>query len=141
MDNNGQRTGINVDLTTDPANSGNTGGNDNSGNTGGNDNSGNTGGNDNSGNPDITDNTQTDCQDGDTSADCVQQDSGTSDTDASSSDSDQSSAKYLLIAAAAVLGIALYFFGKSDGDELNLSQEAVIEKMWDDDALMTNHTC
>ncbi len=135
MDNNGQRTGINVDLTTDPANSGNTGGNDNSGNTGGNDNSGNTGGNDNSGNSDINDNTQTDCQDGDTSADCVQQDSGSSDTDASSSDSDQSSAKYLLIGAAVVLGIALYFFGKSDGDELNLSQEAVIEKMWDDDAL------
>ena len=74
MDNNGQRTGINVDLTTDPANSGNTGGNDNLA-TPVETTTRNTGGNDNSGNPDITDNTQTDCQDGDTSADCVQQDS------------------------------------------------------------------
>jgi len=138
MDTDGQRTGSNVDLSTDPVNNGNTGGNGNSGNTGGNDNSGNTdtiGNTDTTGSTDTTDNTQSNCPDGDTSADCVQQDSGISDTDASSSDSDESSAKYLLIGAAAVLGIALYFFGKSSGDELNLNQEAMIEKMWDDDAL------
>jgi len=34
-----------------------------------------------------------------------------------------------------VIVAGLFFLSRNGGDELNLSQEAYIEKMWDDDAL------
>jgi len=128
MDADGDRTGANVDLTTDPTNNGNTGGNDN---TGGN---GNTGGNDNTGGTNITNNTD-ECVEGDTSAACVQQNSGDSDTDASSSDSDKTDAKFLLIGTVIVIAAGLILLNRGTREELNLNQEAHIEKMWDDDTM------
>ena len=135
MDADGDRNGVNVDLSTDPANTGNTGntgGNDgNTGNTGGNDgNTGNTGGN----GDDTTDNTDvTDTTDGTDDSDSS--DSGDTTADSTSGDSDESNAEYLLIGVLAVLAGGLFFLSRNGGDELNLNQEAHIEKMWDDDSL------
>lgn len=136
MDADGDRNGVNVDLSTDPANTGNTG------NTGGNDgNTGNTGGNGgdsdgtvNTGGTDTTDNTDvTDTTDGTDDSDSS--DSGDTTADSTSGDSDESNAKYLLIGVLAVLAGGLFFLSRNGGDELNLNQEAHIEKMWDDDSL------
>ena len=136
MDADGDRNGVNVDLSTDPANTGNTG------NTGGNDgNTGNTGGNGgdsdgtvNTGGTDTTDNTDvTDTTDGTDDSDSS--DSGDTTADSTSGDSDESNAKYLLIGVLAVLVGGLFFLSRNGGDELNLNQEAHIEKMWDDDSL------
>lgn len=136
MDADGDRNGVNVDLSTDPANTGNTG------NTGGNDaNTGNTGSNGgdsdgtvNTGGTDTTDNTDvTDTTDGTDDSDSS--DSGDTTADSTSGDSDESNAKYLLFGVLAVLAGGLFFLSRNGGDELNLNQEAHIEKMWDDDSL------
>lgn len=133
MDADGDRNGVNVDLSTDPANTGNTGGNDgNTGNTGGN--GGDSDGTVNTGGTDTTDNTDvTDTTDGTDDSDSS--DSGDTTADSTSGDSDESNAKYLLIGVLAVLAGGLFFLSRNGGDELNLNQEAHIEKMWDDDSL------
>lgn len=136
MDVDGDRNGVNVDLSTDPANTGNTG------NTGGNDgNTGNTGGNgdntdttDNTGSTDTTDNTDVTDTTGGTD-DTDTSDSSDTTADSTSGDSDESNAQYLLIGVLAVLAGGLFFLSRNGGDELNLNQEAHIEKMWDDDTL------
>ena len=133
MDADGDRNGVNVDLSTDPANTGNTGGNDgNTGNTGGN--GGDSDGTVNTGGTDTTDNTDvTDTTDGTDDSDSS--DSGDTTADSTSGDSDESNAKYLLFGVLAVLAGGLFFLSRNGGDELNLNQEAHIEKMWDDDSL------
>ena len=135
MDADGDRDGVNVDLSTDPANAGNTGGN--SGNNGdATDGTDNTGGNtDTTDGTDTTDNTDTTDGTDTTGGTDTTDTSGDSDADSTSGDSDESNATYLLVGVLAVIAAGLFFLSRNGGDELNLSQEAHIEKMWDDDAL------
>lgn len=135
MDADGDRDGVNVDLTTDPTNAGNTGGN--SGNNGdATDGTDNTGGNtDTTDGTDTTDNTDTTDGTDTTGGTDTTDTSGDSDADSTSGDSDESNATYLLVGVLAVIAAGLFFLSRNGGDELNLSQEAHIEKMWDDDAL------
>ena len=65
----------------------------------------------------------------------MQQNSGDSDTDASSSDSDKTDAKFLLIGTVIVIAAGLILLNRGTREELNLNQEAHIEKMWDDDTM------
>ncbi|MGY8735245.1 MAG: amidohydrolase family protein [Candidatus Poseidoniales archaeon] len=129
MDENGDRTGANVVLPGDEAN---TGGTDNTGgNSDGTDNTDNTGG---------TDNTDgvTLCPDG-TAPPCTVtppvEDDTSSDTETVSNEGAQATTKMLLIAMVAVIGIGLYVLGKSKGEELDLAGEARIEKIWDETEL------
>ena len=55
------------------------------------------------------------------------------DTDASASDSTKNKAIFALIGLVIVMAGGLFLAGRSGGDELNLNQEALIEKMWDDE--------
>lgn len=142
MDADGDRNGINVELNTDEqqddtsGNSNNddtddTGSNDNS-----NDNTDNTDTNDDTNSDiDTDDSTNTDCLPEDTSEACADENDGLSDTDASSSDSTENKAVFALIGLVIVIGGGLFFAGRSGGDELNLNQEAMIEKMWDDEVI------
>ena len=129
MDADGNRNGVNVDLTVDPADPSNNGGTSgNSGSTDTTDDTDNTdGGEDTTG--DITGGEQDNGNTGSTD------DSGDTDVDSNAGDSDESSAQLLLIGGAVVLLAALYLVSRGGGDELNLNQEAHIEKMWDDDSL------
>ncbi len=129
MDENGDRTGANVVLPGDEAN---TGGTDNTGgNSDGTDNTDNTGG---------TDNTDgvTLCPDG-TAPPCTVtppvDDDTSSDTETVSNEGTQATTKMLLIAMVAVIGIGLYVLGKSKGEDLDLAGEARIEKIWDETEL------
>ena len=141
---NGERTGANVDLGIDPDNDG----------TSGNSNDDTTVPNDGGGNSDSTDNTDTandvddtvndntgdsntvnDCLPGDTSEACADIDQGLSDTDSSSSDSTENKAKFLLAGLVIVIAAGLFFSRSGSRDELNLNQEAFIEKMWDDNVI------
>jgi len=142
MDADGDRIGVNVNLGADPvddATSGNSN-NDNTDNTDTTDNSdsgdGTTTG-DTTTDDTITDDSNVKCPEGDISPDCVDIDEGVSDTDASSSDSAESSTTiYLFIGVIAVLGGALFFASKDHQSEFDLNpNQALIEKMWDDDAL------
>jgi hypothetical protein len=135
----GERTGVNVDLDTDPQQdetSGNSN-NDNTDDTGSNDNTNdNTDTNDDTNtNVDTDDSTNSDCLPGDTSEACIEENEGLSDTDTSSSDSSENKAMFVLIGLVAVIAGGLFFAGRSGGDELNLNQEALIEKMWDDEVI------
>jgi hypothetical protein len=137
MDQNGDRTGVNVALPDDETNTGNTG------NTGGNsdgtdDGSGetdNSGGTDNTGGNEVTL-----CPDG-TALPCtvtppVDDGSDTStDTESVSSKETIQKTTMLFIAIIAVIGIGLYVLGKSGSDELDLAGEARIEKIWDETEL------
>ena len=135
----GERTGVNVDLDTDPQQD-DTSGNSDNGDSDTNDNSNNngntddTGSNDNADSGDNTgDSTNTDCLPGDTSEACVEENEGMGDTDASASDSTKNKAIFALIGLVIVMAGGLFLAGRSGGDELNLNQEALIEKMWDDE--------
>lgn len=137
----GERTGVNVDLETDPQQD-DTSGNSDSDDSDTNDNSNNngntddTGSNDNADSDDNTgDSTNTDCLPGDTSEACVEENGGMGDTDASASDSTQNKAIFALIGLVIVMAGGLLLAGQSRGDELNLNQEAMIEKMWDDEEI------
>ena len=152
MDADGDRTSAEITL---PQDDGTTGGNSGTGNTGGNggtgdgtDNTGgtgNTGGNDGTG--DGTDNTggNTDgttidlCEDGSTPP-CITNpnsgnDDGSGDADEASSDILKQNAKFLLVGIIGVMGVGLYLISKTGGEDLNLSQEAKIEKIWDETEL------
>ena len=160
MDADGDRTGAEVTLPQDTGNTGgsnggNTGGNT-GGTTGGNDNGGtDTGGNtdgntgDTSGTdstgtttePGNTDGTTIDmCEDG-TAPPCItnpnagESDDTNSDADGASSEGTKQKATFALFAIIAVMGIGLFLISKTGGDELNLAEEAKIEKIWDADEL------
>jgi 5-methylthioadenosine/S-adenosylhomocysteine deaminase len=153
MDANGDRTSTEITL---PEDDGNTGGN--GGSTGGNDGTsngnGNTGGTDgtgdgtgNTGSTDGTgdgtgnsDGTAIDlCEDGSTPP-CITNpnsgtDDGSGDADEASNDIIKQNAKFMLVGIIAVMGIGLYLISKTGGENLNLSEEARIEKIWDESEL------
>ena len=140
----GERTGANVDLGIDPDNDG-TSGNSNDDTTVPNDGDDNSDSTDNTDTVDNVDdtvndntgdsNTVSDCLPGDTSEACADIDQGLSDTDSSSSDSTENKAKFLLAGLVIVIAAGLFFSRSGNGDELNLNQEAFIEKMWDDNVI------
>lgn len=141
---NGERTVANVDLGIDPDNDG-TSGNSNDDTTVPNDGDDNSDSTDNTDTVDDVDNTVNDntgdsntindCLPGDTSEACANIDQGLSDTDSSSSDSTENKAKFLLAGLVIVLAAGLFFSRSGSKDELNLNQEAFIEKMWDDNVI------
>ncbi|MCH1421976.1 MAG: hypothetical protein L7U62_00595, partial [Candidatus Poseidoniaceae archaeon] len=132
MDADGNRNGVNVDLTVDPADASNNGGTSgNSGSTDTTDDTSNTdGGEDTTG-----DNTGSEQDNGNTGTTGSTDDSDDTEVDSNAGDSDESSAQLLLVGGAVVLLAGLYFVSRGGGDELNLNQEAHIEKMWNDDSL------
>ena len=133
MDADGDRTGVNVVLPDDDTNTGG-----NTGNTGGN----SDGTDDTSGNGDGENNNSnvTVCEDG-VASPCnvtppVDDGSDTSsDSESAAGEDSQQKTKLMLFAIIAVIGIGLYVFGKSGGEELDLAGEARIEKMWDETEL------
>ena len=137
----GERTGVNVDLGIDPQQD-DTSGNSNDDDSDSNGNSNTDGNTDDTGSTDNVntgdntgDSTNTDCLPGDTSEACIGENDGMSDTDASSSDSAENKAMFVLIGLVVVIAGGLFFAGRSSGDELNLNQEVMIEKMWDDEVI------
>ena len=137
----GERTGVNLDLGIDPQQD-DTSGNSNDDDSDSNGNSNTDGNTDDTGSTDNVntgdntgDSTNTDCLPGDTSEACIGENDGMSDTDASSSDSTENKAMFVLIGLVVVIAGGLFFAGRSSGDELNLNQEVMIEKMWDDEVI------
>jgi hypothetical protein len=151
MDADGDRTSDPITLPQDDGTTGgnsgtggngNTGGTGETGNTGGTggtgDGTGNTGGTDNTGGN--TDGTTIDlCEDGSTPPCITNPDSGSGDgsgdADEASSDTLKQNAKFLLVGIIGVMGVGLYLISKTGGEDLNLSQEAQIEKIWDETEL------
>ena len=147
MDADGDRTSAEITLTEDD---GTTGGNSGTGNTGGNGGTGetgttggtgetgSTGGTGGTGTTDgNTDGTTIDlCEDGSTPPCITNPNSGsgdgTGDADEASSDTLKQNATYLLFGIIGVMGVGLYLISKTGGKDLNLSQEAQIEKIWDE---------
>ena len=147
MDADGDRTSAEITLTEDD---GTTGGNSGSGNTGGNGGTGetgttggtgetgSTGGTGGTGTTDgNTDGTTIDlCEDGSTPPCITNPNSGSGDgsgdADEASSDTLKQNATYLLFGIIGVMGVGLYLISKTGGKDLNLSQEAQIEKIWDE---------
>ncbi|MDA8616085.1 amidohydrolase family protein [Candidatus Poseidoniales archaeon] len=149
MDADGDRTSAEITLTEDD---GTTGGNSGSGNTGGNggtgDGTGSTGGTDGTGDgtgntggtgttDGNTDGTTIDlCEDGSTPPCITNPNSGSGDgsgdADEASSDTLKQNATFLLFGIIGVMGVGLYLISKTGGKDLNLSQEAQIEKIWDE---------
>jgi hypothetical protein len=151
MDADGDRTSDPITLPQDDGTTGgnsgtggngNTGGTGETGNTGGTggtgDGTGSTGGTDNTGGN--TDGTTIDlCEDGSTPPCITNPDSGSGDgsgdADEASSDTLKQNAKFLLVGIIGVMGVGLYLISKTGGEDLNLSQEAQIEKIWDETEL------
>ena len=147
MDADGDRTSAEITLTEDD---GTTGGNSGSGNTGGNGGTGetgttggtgetgSTGGTGGTGTTDgNTDGTTIDlCEDGSTPPCITNPNSGSGDgsgdADEASSDTLKQNATFLLFGIIGVMGVGLYLISKTGGKDLNLSQEAQIEKIWDE---------
>ena len=147
MDADGDRTSAEITLTEDD---GTTGGNSGTGNTGGNGGTGetgttggtgetgSTGGTGGTGTTDgNTDGTTIDlCEDGSTPPCITNPNSGSGDgsgdADEASSDTLKQNATYLLFGIIGVMGVGLYLISKTGGKDLNLSQEAQIEKIWDE---------
>lgn len=79
----------------------------------------------------------------DTSVDCPdegnqgQGNEGNSQAVETDADTTALNAKYLLFGLVAVLAIGLYFASRTNDDELDLSGEARIDKLWDDDLPQT----
>lgn len=151
MDADGDRTGAEVTLPQDTGNTGGTtGGNDNGGTDTGGNTDGNTGGNDGTGTGGTTDTTTEPgnsdgttidlCEDG-TAPPCItnpnagESDDANSDTDGASSEGTKQKATFALFAIIGVMGVGLFLISKTGGDELNLAEEAKIEKIWDADEL------
>jgi hypothetical protein len=145
MDQDGDRTGAEVTLPEDTGNpGGNTGGNDD-GNTTPGDNTGSDqtgdGGTDTTDTPGNGDGTTIVlCEDGSTPPCLTNPNTGNEDTtdadvDSSNSEDVQQNAKIALVGIIAVMGIGLYLISKTGGEDLNLSDEAQIEKIWDADEL------
>jgi hypothetical protein len=145
MDQDGDRTGAEVTLPEDTGNpGGNTGGNDD-GNTTPGDNTGSDqtgdGGTDTTDTPGNGDGTTIVlCEDGSTPPCLTNPNTGNEDTtdadvDSSNSEDIQQNAKIALVGIIAVMGIGLYLISKTGGEDLNLSDEAQIEKIWDADEL------
>ena len=151
MDADGDRTSDPITLPQDDGTTGgnsgtggngNTGGTGETGSTGGTGGTGagtgNTGGTDNTGGN--TDGTTIDlCEDGSTPPCITNPDSGSGDgsgdADEASSDTLKQNAKFLLVGIIGVMGVGLYLISKTGGEDLNLSQEAQIEKIWDETEL------
>ena len=147
MDADGDRTSAEITLTEDD---GTTGGNSGTGNTGGNGGTGetgttggtgetgSTGGTGGTGTTDgNTDGTTIDlCEDGSTPPCITNPNSGSGDgsgdADEASSDTLKQNATFLLFGIIGVMGVGLYLISKTGGKDLNLSQEAQIEKIWDE---------
>ena len=147
MDADGDRTSAEITLTEDD---GTTGGNSGSGNTGGNGGTGETGTTGGTGETGSTDGTggtgttdgNTDgttidlCEDGSTPPCITNPNSGSGDgsgdADEASSDTLKQNATFLLFGIIGVMGVGLYLISKTGGKDLNLSQEAQIEKIWDE---------
>lgn len=134
---NGDRTGVNVDLGDDEAD--NNGGGDSTDSTSGNsDNSGQDTPNDpvepvtddvDDSSPDAT----PDCTLEPTAEGCeVAQGNDEVLPDTAAAESSKMNATYLLVATVGVLALGLFFASRGNGEQLNLNQEAMIEKMWDD---------
>jgi hypothetical protein len=145
MDQDGDRTGAEVTLPEDTGNpGGNTGGNDD-GNTTPGDNTGSDqtgdGGTDTTDTPGNSDGTTIVlCEDGSTPPCLTNPNTGNEDTtdadvDSSNSEDVQQNAKIALVGIIAVMGIGLYLISKTGSEDLNLSDEAQIEKIWDADEL------
>ena len=133
MDADGDRTGVNVVLPDDDTNTGG-----NSDNTGGN--SDGTDDTNTNGDGENNNSNVTVCEDG-VASPCnvtppVDDGSDTSsDSESAAGEDSQQKTKLMLFAIIAVIGIGLYVFGKSGGEELDLAGEARIEKMWDETEL------
>ena len=69
-------------------------------------------------------------------------DDGSSSIDSGASDSEDIKQKALLamVGIIVLMGLGLFLISKTGGDELNLSEEARIEKIWDEDELETPST-
>ena len=154
MDEDGDRTSAEVTLPQDDGTTGGnsgTGGSGGTGNTGGSGETGNTGGSGGTGdgtgntggtgtNDGNTDGTTIDlCEDGSTPPCITNPNSGSGDgsgdADEASSDTLKQNAKFLLVGIIGVMGVGLYLISKTGGKDLNLSQEAQIEKIWDETEL------
>ena len=154
MDEDGDRTSAEVTLPQDDGTTGGnsgTGGSGGTGNTGGSGETGNTGGSGSTGdgtgntggtgtNDGNTDGTTIDlCEDGSTPPCITNPNSGSGDgsgdADEASSDTLKQNAKFLLVGIIGVMGVGLYLISKTGGKDLNLSQEAQIEKIWDETEL------
>jgi hypothetical protein len=149
MDVDGDRTSAGVTLPEDDGttggNSGNTGGNDNNdddtntGNSGNTDNTGNTGTGDTTGGDGNGDGTTIVlCEDSSLPPCLTNPNSGDgsiSDADDASGETDRQNIIFLLFGIIGAMGIGLYLISKTGGDELNLNQEATIEKIWDETEL------
>ena len=160
MDADGNRMGVDVNLGTDTED--NTGSSDNTGgNTGGNSDGGNDGSNTNDGSGTNDGTTNNDggqnnadngdgttivlCDDGSLPPCIVNPnsgDDGTSAVDSDASDSEDIKQKALLamVGIMVVMGLGLFLISKTGGDDLNLSEEARIEKIWDESELEPSST-
>ena len=160
MDADGNRIGVDVNLGTDTED--NTGSSDNTGgNTGGNSDGGNDGSNtnDDSGTNDGTTNNGGDqnnadngdgttivlCDDGSLPPCIVNPNSGDDgssavDSDASDSEDIKQKALLAMVGIMVVMGLGLFLISKTGGDDLNLSEEARIEKIWDESELEPSST-
>ena len=150
MDADGDRTSAEITLPEDDGTTGgnsgtggngNTGGTGESGNTGGTGETGNTGGTGGTGTTDgNSDGTTIDlCEDGSTPPCITNPNSGSGDgsgdADDASGETLKQNAKFLLVGIIGVMGVGLYLISKTGGKDLNLSQEAQIEKIWDETEL------
>ena len=151
MDADGDRTSAEITLPEDDGTTGGNSGTGGNGNTGGTGETGNTGGTggtgDGTGNTGGTgttdgnsDGTTIDlCEDGSTPPCITNPNSGSGDgsgdADDASGETLKQNAKFLLVGIIGVMGVGLYLISKTGGKDLNLSQEAQIEKIWDETEL------
>lgn len=151
MDADGDRTDVDVTLPTDDENTGGNSGNDDSGtDDSGTDNSGtDDSGTDDSGtdDSDVTTPPSNDdgttielCEDGSappclTNPNTDNEENTASDNDGASSESTKQNAKLAMIGIIVAMGVGLFLISKTGGEDLNLSDEARIEKIWDEEEL------
>ena len=146
MDADGDRTDVAVTLPTDDENTGGNSGTDDSGtDDSGTDDSGT----DDSGtdDSDVTTPPSNDdgttielCNDGSappclTNPNADNEEETTSDNDGASSESTKQNAKLAMVGIIVAMGVGLFLISKTGGEDLNLSDEARIEKIWDEEEL------
>ncbi len=146
MDADGDRTNVAVTLPTDEENTGGNSGNDNNGadDTGTDDSGTDDSGTDDS---DVTTPPSNDdgttielCEDG-SAPPCLvnpntdNEEETTSVNDGASSENTKQKAKLAMIGIIVAMGVGLFLISKTGGEDLNLSDEARIEKIWDEEEL------
>tara|TARA_B100001093_G_scaffold177219_1_gene169877 strand:+ start:22521 stop:25229 length:2709 start_codon:yes stop_codon:yes gene_type:complete len=137
---NGERTGVNVDLGEDSTDSNQNGNSDstsgNSQDTGTDDSDSSSDTSNNDGSTDSSTDSTVDCTANPTAEGCTDQQSNDQILpDTTAAEESETRATFLLVATIGILAIGLFFATRKSEDQLNLNQEAMIEKMWDDEIL------